>query len=455
MKSIFSLTIILFYTSGISWSQASKRVAQGKPYTTNVINRQMNKDAKQSDATNFNYGVNELKTKSYESAIKTFNNYLSSNPEDDGAYYNRGLAYYYLEDIDHACIDWKYAAYLDEYYAIKNYRSVCDTSFDMTAFLNSGILVQSSVYDEKFEANVIETPPSFPGGEQELNKFLKENLNISKSLRHDFLKSRILFKITIKSDGTVSNSVAMKNEKVDLTTEAIRVITKMPKWIPAVKKGYPVASEYFYPVINGRDSMRTANKLYIEGVKLFDKEDFNGALTNFSKVIAINEEDDDAHFNRGACYMKLGDTANACRDWNFPSLRCQISAVNLLNKYCGENISLDKMPTIKEAEQTIYTIVEEMPSFPNGEKAMLDFIAENVKYPDHARKKNITGRVYISFIVDKDGYVREPRILRGIGDGCDEEAIRVVQMMPQWNPGYLNGRPVNVQFNLPILFTLK
>jgi len=456
MKTLISLCLSLFFTSAISWSQEVIRVTPGKSHIIyDVMNKPVRKDTKQSNATIFNYGVNELKTKSYESAIKSFSNFLSTYSEDCNAYYNRGLAYFYMEDTNHACRDWKYAAYLDNYHAMEKYRTVCDSSIDMAAFLNCGMTVKLLGSDEKYEASGLESPPSFPGGEQEFNKFLKENLNITQSMRNDFLDSRILFKIMVREDGTVSNSAVVNKEKSSLTTEGIRVISRMPKWVPAIRNGKPVDSEYLYPIINGRDSIRNANRLFKEGIRLFEQSDFMGALTIFSKVIAIDERDDDAHFNRGNCYIKLGDTTKACKDWNHPLLQCQISAVNLLNKYCGANISLEKMPNIRETGQKIYTIVEEMPSFRNGEQAMLDFIAENVVYPENAKKKNIKGRVYVSYIIDKDGYIREPKVLRGIGGGCDEEALRVVLKMPQWNPGYHNGRPKNVQLILPVNFTSK
>jgi TonB family protein len=274
-------------------------------------------------------------------------------------------------------------------------------------------------------------------------------------MKGEFLKSRILFAITVKEDGTFTSSVADRDEKSDLVAEANRVLSKMEKWNPATRNGKAVGSEYLYPIINGKDSTRNANKIFREGVSLFSQSDLQGALSRFSEVIAINEEDEDAHFNRGICYIKLGDTAAACKDWNLPFMRCQVAVVNLQNKYCGANISLDKIPSPKECGQLVYTIVEEMPSFKGGEKVMLKYIGENIIYPFDARQKQITGRVYVSFVVDKSGYVREPKILRGIGGGCDQEALRVVQSMPQWNPGYQNGRPVNVQFNLPVYFELR
>ena len=78
-----------------------------------------------------------------------------------------------------------------------------------------------------------------------------------------------------------------------------------------------------------------------------------------------------------------------------------------------------------------------------------------MRYPAMARESNIQGRVYVSFIVEKDGSVSNIQLLRGIGGGCDEEAIRVVGAMPQWQPGRQNGRAVRVAYNLPIRFSLK
>lgn len=101
-----------------------------------------------------------------------------------------------------------------------------------------------------------------------------------------------------------------------------------------------------------------------------------------------------------------------------------------------------------------YITVEQMPTFPGGETALLKYLAENVNYPRQAREAKIQGLVIMRFVVDAKGVVSRVEILRGIGGGCDEEAMRVVQNMPQWNPGFQNGRAVPVIYNMPIRFTL-
>jgi TonB family protein len=95
-----------------------------------------------------------------------------------------------------------------------------------------------------------------------------------------------------------------------------------------------------------------------------------------------------------------------------------------------------------------------MPEFPGGEKGLMEYVSNNVKYPEEAKNKNIAGRVFVSFVVEKDGSINEVKVLRGIGGGCDEEAVRVIKSMPKWKPGKQNGKPVRVNFQMPFVFKL-
>jgi protein TonB len=106
-------------------------------------------------------------------------------------------------------------------------------------------------------------------------------------------------------------------------------------------------------------------------------------------------------------------------------------------------------------EEQIFTIVEDMPSFPGGDAALMQYLGNNIKYPAIAKDAGIQGTVYVTFVVNEKGKVQDVKVLRSIGGGCDEEAIRVVENMPTWSPGKQRGKPVKVQYNLPIRFTLK
>lgn len=104
---------------------------------------------------------------------------------------------------------------------------------------------------------------------------------------------------------------------------------------------------------------------------------------------------------------------------------------------------------------TTFTVVEQMPEYPGGQDAMIQFIEDNLHYPKQAVKKGVDGSVIVNFIVDKEGHITRAKVLKGIGELCDAEALRMVNSMPDWQPGKQQGVPVNVSINLPINFQLK
>jgi TonB family protein len=111
--------------------------------------------------------------------------------------------------------------------------------------------------------------------------------------------------------------------------------------------------------------------------------------------------------------------------------------------------------TVPGNKTQVFTAVEHSPSFPGGDKAFGKYLGEHVKYPAEARSKNIQGRVIITFIVEEDGSLTNLKLLRGIGGGANEEAMRVLAASPKWTPGMQNGRKVRVQYTVPIAFSLS
>lgn len=100
----------------------------------------------------------------------------------------------------------------------------------------------------------------------------------------------------------------------------------------------------------------------------------------------------------------------------------------------------------------VYTEVDQMPEYPGGEEALKNFIAENISYPEQAKKNGVTGKVYISFIVNKAGEVQDARVVRGVHPELDKESLRVVNKLKKFKPGIKDGEPVNVAYTLPINF---
>jgi TonB family protein len=114
--------------------------------------------------------------------------------------------------------------------------------------------------------------------------------------------------------------------------------------------------------------------------------------------------------------------------------------------------SAPKHRPASDPRNPVFTIVEQMPSFPDGEKALSEYLSKNVKYPEASREYGLPGTVYIGFIVEKDGSLSNIAIKRGLSGGCSEEAMRVIETMPKWIPGRQQGKMVRVAFTLPIKF---
>jgi TonB family protein len=115
---------------------------------------------------------------------------------------------------------------------------------------------------------------------------------------------------------------------------------------------------------------------------------------------------------------------------------------------------IELAPGGQDQEDQIFMVVEEMPEYPGGRDKMYSFLGENIKYPEKARQAGISGTVYVTFVIEKDGSITNIKILRGAAESLDKEAVRIINLMPAWEPGKQRGKTVRVQYNLPIKFKL-
>lgn len=127
--------------------------------------------------------------------------------------------------------------------------------------------------------------------------------------------------------------------------------------------------------------------------------------------------------------------------------------VEITEETVVEDIVFDE-PVEEEVAEEIFTIVEDQPAPKGGMAAFYEYVGKKLKYPAQARRMGIEGKVFVEFVVDKDGTITNVKAIKGIGAGCDEEATRVIQASPKWNPGKQRGRPVKVRMILPITFKL-
>ena len=119
----------------------------------------------------------------------------------------------------------------------------------------------------------------------------------------------------------------------------------------------------------------------------------------------------------------------------------------------AKEVITDERP--KEEEAKVFDVVEQMPEFPNGQAALLKWIADNIKYPTIAEENGIQGRVVCTFVVERDGSITYVKVARSIDPSLDNEAVRVLSQMPKWKPGRQNGKRVRVRYTAPVMFKLQ
>ena len=126
----------------------------------------------------------------------------------------------------------------------------------------------------------------------------------------------------------------------------------------------------------------------------------------------------------------------------------------IINSSCSKEAGKKEIDNVSPTEEP-YTTVETMPEFNGGNKALFAYLGENIKYPKNAESENKEGMVYVSFVIDKNGKVKDTKVVKGFDTACENEALRVLEAMPDWTPGVQAGQTVDVQLTLPVRFQLN
>ena len=128
--------------------------------------------------------------------------------------------------------------------------------------------------------------------------------------------------------------------------------------------------------------------------------------------------------------------------------------MSLMAVFCLSTVSAQKT-VVSKKNQKVFDVVEQMPEFPGGMEALFKYMAENMKYPEDAKKQQVEGRVLVQFIVETDGSVSNTEVLMRVFPSLDAEAVRVISGMPKWIPGKQNGKAVRVKYTIPVSFRFK
>lgn len=238
---------------------------------------------------------------------------------------------------------------------------------------------------------VVEQMPEFPGGNPALMKYLSQNMKYPAEAQAARKEGRIIISFVVKKDGSLDDIKVVRGVDPALDQEAIRVIAAMPKWTPGMQKGKPVNVKYTVPLMFKLPPEPTTPPA--EEIK----------ASELSQVVVVG--------------------------------------------YAPEEKEQTVEPALKVAEV--------MPKFPGGEEGLFRYLAKSIKYPTIAQENKEQGEVVIQIIIGKDGRVSNTKIVRGVSSILNAEAVRIINNMPKWEPGLQDGKPVAVEYTLPILFRLQ
>ena len=360
---------------------------------------------------------------------------------------------------------------------------------------------------------VVEVQPEFPGGQQEMMKYLRSTLKYPEAARAAGVEGRGFVQFVVKADGSICDVQIMRTSGDEsLDAEALRVVKSMPKWKPAMNKGKAVNVKFVLPIVyklpkedNGNGvyvSEKTKEKLLVvSGGAVYDG-DINDIAPETIESIEI---------------VKLADLT--------PELQEKLKQTGK-EAVMYINFKKEKSASVT-GNEAVFTVCEKMPEFPGGQQEMMKYLSTKTKYPKEARDAEVMGKVFVRFLVQKDGTIAEASVLKGeyskyvysaeaislknhiaqkeeelakfTADGVSDnilkrramelaelkvqayssieknsgrtevkvdasdaavkaleaEALRVVGSMPAWTPGMQDGKPVYTQFVLPITFRLS
>lgn len=308
------------------------------------------------------------------------------------------------------------------------------------------------VYEE------VEKKPQFPGGENVLLNHIGRHLRYPNLSQERGIQGTIIVRFVVDKSGKVRDATILKGLDSAINKEGLRVVSTLPDWTPGEQKGEKVSVYYVLPIKFKLHGTPPAKPVCILDDKLLPRKFDLGTLNKDSihSVFVIKPGETEKLSKIGEKYktdISGGVFILISKEYaRRKALEKVESADDEKLKDVGEEI-----PQASSSENTttnglVYDVVQKMPQFPGGDKALKDYIARNLKYPDEARTKGIKGIVIVRFVISKSGETTRVEVLRGVSTELDKEAVRVIESLPDWVPGMQNEVKVSVYYTLPIKF---
>ena len=362
----------------------------------------------------------------------------------------------------------------------------------------------------------VEEMPKFPGGEDSLWRFIKANLVYPEKEKQDSIQGKVIVGFVLNEEGIVTMPEVKRGISPGLDAEALRLVGLLPKFTPGKQQGKPVKVKYVLPIVfklgyktiltlpttiemvvmNGSNKLAdyklgfidsdSAFAVFIMKNLLYPKKERENNIQG--KAIITCEVNADGSLDTMYIGSSSGNKALDDEAWRVVKLAAKFQptymngkaipiAFNVPIKFIisgGDeyykvpllvpNLETGNKDFIRDPSYTNYNVVEGdtiykftdvMPKHPLGIEGVMSFLTRNVQYPEEEKKKRITGRVMIQFIIDKEGNVTSPKILRGITPAIDTEAIRVINLLPPFKPAQMDKiGTVKSYYTLPFIFSL-
>jgi len=364
---------------------------------------------------------------------------------------------------------------------------------------------------------IVEKMPSFPGGEKELEKYIRDNLYYPENARNNRIGGTVYLTFVIEKDGSITHISILKGipNGADLNLEAVRIIRSMPNWIGAqqdavpVRVGYNLAIRFDLESYHKKTSIPTnvytnetfkqtkidALNAYEKAVNYFKEGKLEEADSLFSISLDL-EPNVDAFYNKAIVNKKLGNTGIYCANIEYAKILEDKESARLFCNDCATIDSFYVTESYKKAlpenyfyklkfmqskyssylefyrytnnnkmdlsyyvrdKDTVYTFIPEKLMQPYVDTIMkyINYVYNRyLQYPQKEKQSGIQGIIYIRFNVNKEGRVENVKVIRSHSDGLAEEAVRIIYLLPKLKPFIYQGQPVKLELSLPVRFSL-
>lgn len=345
----------------------------------------------------------------------------------------------------------------------------------------------------------VDTMPSFQGGDLEkFRRYLALNIRYPEEAAENKIEGKVYVRFLVSKEGEVENVRVLRGVNPLLDKEAVRVISTSPAWTPGKQDGTSVSVQFTLPVtfalpeerkapgqqafldpetgepvfyvveqmprFRGSDDIKAFHRYVTENL-VYPQEALKKGLSSIVYVSFVVDKEGnvrDVKMERGIPEFEKEAirVVQSSPKWE-PGLqrghKVNVAFIIPVTFLLPANWEKQPLPAdIQPSDEQVYFVVEEMPTFQGSDfSTFRQYLAENIIYPDEAKKKNISGTVYIQMVVTRDGKVENVKVIRSADPLLDKEALRVVMSSPEWEPGKQKGQNVNVAFTFPVVFTLS